>query len=95
MLREVLENCTTTRNKFSLNRLGVKKGEYGGVSVMLKTGMKVSQHYTVFKYVPPRPQKDIKSKYRTTVTGPEVNLAPIFLPGNSKEKFGKENLQMC
>ena len=39
MLREVFDNGTTTRDKISLNGLGTTQGEYGGVSMMLKTGM--------------------------------------------------------
>ena len=41
---------TTTRYKISLNGLGVVNGELEIVSVMLKTGMEVSDDCTVFKY---------------------------------------------
>ena len=54
-LRKVLDNDTTTRDKFYLNGLGMKKGESGGVSIMLKTGMELVQYYTVFSYVPTIP----------------------------------------
>ena len=47
-LREVLDNDTTTRDKSYLNGLNMTKGESGGVSMMLKTGMEVAQHYNVF-----------------------------------------------
>ena len=54
---EALENDTTTRDKISLNWLGIKKSKSGGASMMLKTVMEVAQDYTVFKYKPPIPQK--------------------------------------
>ena len=60
MLREVLENYTTTRDKNFFNGLGMKKVESGGTSMMLKTGMEVSQDYTVFNFRPQIPQKDLK-----------------------------------
>ena len=43
MLREVIENSTTTRYKFYLNGLKVTKGQSISVSVMLKAGMKVTE----------------------------------------------------
>ena len=55
--REVLENYTTTRYKSYLNGLGIKKCESGGVYMMMKTGMEMTQYYNVFNYGPPRPQK--------------------------------------
>ena len=59
--------------------------------MMLKIGMEVPQYYTVFNYGTPRPQKDLNPQYRTIVAGPGMNSAPKFvLPGNSKEKVGKE-----
>ena len=42
-LREVLDKDTTTRDKNSLNNLGITKVEFGGVSMMLKTVMEVAQ----------------------------------------------------
>ena len=39
ILVEALEKNTTTREKISLNGLGMTKGAYGGVSMMLKIGM--------------------------------------------------------
>ena len=56
-LMEVLDNDATTRDETYLNGLGMKKGESIGISMMIKIGMEVSQYYTVFNYVPPRPQK--------------------------------------
>ena len=56
-LREVLDNNTTTRDKSYLDGLGMKKGESGRVSMMVKTGMGVSKYYNIFNYRPPRPQK--------------------------------------
>ena len=59
--------------------------------MMLKTGMGLSQDYTIFNYGHPIPQKDVKSQDRTIVAGPGVNSEPKFvLTGNSKEKVGKE-----
>ena len=66
-LKEVIDNDTITRYKITLNVLGVEKGESGGVSMMLKTGMDMSQDYTVFDNRPPIPQKDIKPQDRTIV----------------------------
>ena len=37
MLREVLDNDITPKDKISLNGLGTKKGKYGGLSIMMKT----------------------------------------------------------
>ena len=42
-LREVLDKNTKTREKIHPNGLGMKKGESGGISMMTKTGMEVSQ----------------------------------------------------
>ena len=76
----------------SLNGLGVTRGESGGVSMMLKTGMEVAQYYSVFKYGPPRPQNDINSQDKTIVVGQRVNLAPKFvIRGKSKDKVSKES----
>ena len=58
---------------------------------MPNLAMKVTQYYTFSIYGPPRPQKDVKSQDRKIVAGTGVKPAPnVFLPGNSKEKFGKE-----
>ena len=67
------------------------KGESGGASMMLKTGMEVVQYYTVFNYGPPRPQKDLNPQYRTIISEPGMKPAiKLFLPWHSKEKVGKE-----
>ena len=69
----------------------MKKVKSGGVSMILKTGIELAQEYTFFNYGPPRPHKDINYQDITIVAWPGFNLAPIFfLPGNSKEKVGKE-----
>ena len=57
MLRGILDNFTTTRDKIYLNVLGMKKCESRGVSTMINTGLEVSQYYNVFNYVPPIPHK--------------------------------------
>ena len=62
MLRKVIDNNNTTRNKIYLNELGITNGEYLGVSMMLKTGTEMAQYYTVFNYITPRTQKDINYK---------------------------------
>ena len=91
-LRGVIENDTTPRDKISLNGLGIKKGKSGVASMMLKIVMEVAQYYNVFNYGPPRPQKDLKSQDRKIVAGPGMKPETKFvLPGNIKEKFGKEN----
>ena len=59
--------------------------------MMLKTGIKVAHDYSIFEYVPPIPHKNVKSQYRTIVSGTGVNLeTKNVLPENSKEKVGKE-----
>ena len=89
-LSKLLENDNTPRCKISLNGLGMKKAKSGGTSMMLKTGMELAQDYTIFNYVLPIPQKDLKSQDRTIVAGPGMNPAPKFvLPGHNKEKVGK------
>ena len=94
-MREIIDNDTTTRDKISINGLGMKKSKSGGVYIILKTGIEVAQDYTVFDYGSPIPHEDVKSQYRTVVAGPGFNLAPkYFLPGNRKEKFGKETPQI-
>ena len=51
----------------------------------------MDQYYTVFNYINPIPQKDVKYQDRKIVSGPGVKPAPKFvLPGHSKENFGKE-----
>ena len=67
------------------------KVESIGVAMILKTGIKVAQYYTVLKYGPLRPQNNVKSQDRTIVSDTGVDLeTTTFLPGNSKEKVGKE-----
>ena len=53
ILRVVIENDTTARDKFSLNGLGITKAKSGVVSMMLKIVMEVGQYYTIFNYGPP------------------------------------------
>ena len=55
-LRKVLDKDTTTREKGHLKGLNMTKGESGGLYMMIKTGMEVSQYYTVFNYGSPIPQ---------------------------------------
>ena len=76
MLREVIDNGIAPREKISLNGLGMKKVKSGGLSMILKTGLEVDQDYTIFNYGPPIPQKDLKSQYRTILSGPGMNPAP-------------------
>ena len=53
--------------------------------------MEVAQYYTVFNYVPPRLQRDLNPQYRTIMAVSGMNPAQNFvLPGNSKDKVGKE-----
>ena len=53
-LMEVLDNDNTTREKINLKGLGTTKVEYGGVFMMLKTGMVVAQDYMILNYILPR-----------------------------------------
>ena len=90
MLRKVLGNEITPRDKISLNGLGITKAKSGGLSMMPKTGTEVAQDYTVFNYGPPIPQKDLTSQGRSTVARSEMKPAQnLFPPGNSTEKIGK------
>ena len=90
-LRVVLHYDIKPRNKFSLNGLGMKKIKYRGVSIMLITGMKVAQCYTVFNHGIPRPHKEINYQGRKIVPHPGMNTAPeLLLSGHSKEKVRKE-----
>ena len=43
-LRGFIENYTTTRDKHSLNGLGMTKGKSGGASMMRKKEMEVAQY---------------------------------------------------
>ena len=82
-LREVIDNGTTTMDKPPLNGLGVKKGEPGGVSMTLKTGMEVAQYYIFLKiYKVPR--------HNNSGGARGYSGTNFFLPGDSKEKFGRE-----
>ena len=57
----------------------------------MKSGIKVEHDYTVFNYGLPRPHKNINYQYRRIVSWEGVNSAKnCVLPGNSKEKVGKE-----
>ena len=68
----------------------MKKGESRGVYMIMKTGMEVTQDYTVFRYGPPRPQKYLNNQDITKVAGTGMKPAPKFvLPVNIKEKVGK------
>ena len=77
--------------------LGATKVESGGVSMMLKTGMKVSQYYTVFNYGPPRPHNNVNFQYITIVAAAGVNLAMIFFfsQGTVRRNLGREPPHVC
>ena len=45
-LREILDNDMTTRDKISLNWLGMEIGKSGGLFMVMKTVMEVAQDYT-------------------------------------------------
>ena len=94
-LRGFLGNDTKTREKNYLNGLGMTKGESGGVSMMLKTGMEVAQEYTVFNYGPPRPQKYLKPQDITIVAGPEVKPKKFLSQGTEKRKSGRTPPPRC
>ena len=88
-LRKVLDNCTTTRDKSYLNGVGTTKGESGGLSMMIITGMEVTQYDTTFNYEPLRPHKCLNPQYITIVAVPGMKQAPEFvLPGHSKRMLG-------
>ena len=63
--------------------------------MMLRIGMEVDQDYTVFNYVPPRPQKDLKSQDRTIVAGPEVKPENFLSQGTEKRKSGRTPPPRC
>ena len=54
------------------------KGTSGGLSMILKTRLEVAQDYTVFNYVPPIPQKDLKSQDIKILAGPGMKTTTIF-----------------
>ena len=94
-LRGVLDNDITPRYNISLNGLGIKKVKSGGLSLMLKTVMEVSQDCTIFNYVPPSSHEYLKYQGRTIVAQSVIKPVPkTFLPGHSKEKIGKEPPQI-
>ena len=66
------------------------KGEYVRVAMMLKTGTKVTQYYSIFRYGRPIPHNRVKYQYRTIVEDTGVNLAPKFV----RRKLGRKSLQM-
>ena len=57
ILREILDKNNTTRGKSYINGLGITKGVSGGLYMMMKALMEVSQYYNVFNYVPPIPHE--------------------------------------
>ena len=88
--REVLDKDTTIRDKTYLDGLWVTKGESVSVSMMLNTVLELDQHYNVFNYGPPRPQKYLNPQDIKILAGPGMKPAPnIVFPGHSKEKIGK------
>ena len=74
-LMGILYNDTKIRDKKSQSIRG-EKGESRCVAMMLKTGIKMANYYTVFNYGPLIPQKNIKSQDITIVAGKGNNLAP-------------------
>ena len=59
-LREVLDNDTISRDKISLNGLGVEKCESVGAYIILKTGIEVDQDYTIFQLRTPNTTERLK-----------------------------------
>ena len=58
---------------------------------MLIKGMDVAEYCTVLKYGTSKLKKEVKSKYRTIVSGPGVTPAPkMVAPGNNERKVGQE-----
>ena len=53
-LREVIDKYSRKRDKFT-SIFRDEQGESGVVYMMLKTGIEVTQYYTVFNYGPPKP----------------------------------------
>ena len=59
--------------------------------MMMKKGIEADQDDTVLNYRTPIPQRQLKYQVRTIVAQPGMKPAPkCVLPGNSKEKTGKE-----
>ena len=58
--------------------------------MILMIGMKVAQYYNVFNYVPSIPYNNVKYQDRTIVAGIRLIWHQFFLPGNIKDKFGKD-----
>ena len=89
-LMQGMDNNTTTRDIMSLNGLGITQVEAVSVSMMIKILMEVAEDCNVLIIGPPRPQKGVKSKYRTKSTNIGVKLAPTFvIPGEIRGNVGK------
>ena len=59
--------------------------------MMMKTGMEVTQYYTIFNCGPPIPQKELNPQDRTIVAGARMKPVPIFFSqGTSKIKLGRK-----
>ena len=63
-----MENDTITRDKMSLNGLGMIIGPPVSISNMFEKGMEVEEDVTVLKYWPPIPQTVVRFKYRRDST---------------------------
>ena len=79
---EVIDNNTTTRDKMSLNELGVLKVQSISVSIIIKTGMEVEEDCIVFNHGSPRTQEEVKPKDRRKI---------FVLPGKNKVIFERQN----
>ena len=63
--------------------------------MMLKTGMKVEQYYSVFNYRPPISQNKVNFQDRKIVAGTGVNLeTKFFLQGTVRRRLGRK-LPIC
>ena len=81
-MREVLDNDTTTRYEIYLNGLGVKKVELIILSMILKTGIELSEDCNVFNSGSLIPHKGVRFKDRTIVLGIDLYPTPRYvIPG--------------
>ena len=63
--------------------------------MMLKTGKKVAQNYSVLNYGTSIPRNNAKFQYIMIMAEEGVNLETyFFLPGKNKENLGRKSSQM-
>ena len=63
--------------------------------MMLKTGIKVAQDYTVLNYRPPRTHNNVKPKIKLSCQGPGLIWNHnVFSQGTTRKKLGRKSTQI-